>query len=113
MEILFIDLGIPATVEVTDLREIPPLLLKDFTVIPRQVSCLCEYVDSVVQVTDSSGHGFPKKELSSWRWDYVLKVLPELKNKSSRVGFILETFEMAKTTIRIIEKSLYKCGISQ
>lgn len=61
MEILFIDLGIPATVEVTDLREIPPLLLKDFTVIPRQVSCLCEYVDSVVQVTDSSGHGFPQK----------------------------------------------------
>ncbi|XP_071359622.1 tudor domain-containing protein 7A isoform X2 [Trachinotus anak] len=36
MEILYIDLGVPATVEVTDLREIPPLLLKDFTIIPPQ-----------------------------------------------------------------------------
>ncbi|XP_056227991.1 tudor domain-containing protein 7A [Seriola aureovittata] len=36
MEILYIDVGIPATVEVTDLREIPPLLLKDFTIIPPQ-----------------------------------------------------------------------------
>ncbi|XP_034454399.1 tudor domain-containing protein 7A [Hippoglossus hippoglossus] len=36
LEILFIDLGIPATVEVTALREIPPPLLKDFTIIPPQ-----------------------------------------------------------------------------
>lgn len=41
MEILFIDLGIPATVEVTDLREIPPVFLKDFTIIPPQVSFCC------------------------------------------------------------------------
>lgn len=40
MEILFIDFGVPATVEVTDLREIPPPLLKDFAFIPPQVSCL-------------------------------------------------------------------------
>lgn len=40
MEILFIDLGVPATVEVTDLREIPPLFLQDLTIIPPQVSCL-------------------------------------------------------------------------
>ncbi|KAK2815923.1 hypothetical protein Q5P01_026390 [Channa striata] len=36
MEILFIDVGVQATVEVTDLREMPPLFLKDFTVIPPQ-----------------------------------------------------------------------------
>ncbi|XP_058495612.1 tudor domain-containing protein 7A isoform X2 [Solea solea] len=36
LEILFIDLGILATVEVTDLREIPPPLLKDFAIIPPQ-----------------------------------------------------------------------------
>uniref|UniRef100_A0A3P8S344 Tudor domain containing 7 a n=1 Tax=Amphiprion percula TaxID=161767 RepID=A0A3P8S344_AMPPE len=36
MEIVFIDFGVPATVEVTDLREIPPLFLKDFTLIPPQ-----------------------------------------------------------------------------
>lgn len=41
MEILFIDLGVQATVEVTELREIPPLLFKDFVIIPPQVSCLC------------------------------------------------------------------------
>uniref|UniRef100_A0AAQ5Z852 Tudor domain containing 7 n=1 Tax=Amphiprion ocellaris TaxID=80972 RepID=A0AAQ5Z852_AMPOC len=36
MEIVFFDFGVPATVEVTDLREIPPLFLKDFTLIPPQ-----------------------------------------------------------------------------
>lgn len=41
MEILFIDFGVPATVEVTDLREIPPVLNKDLIIIPPQVSCLC------------------------------------------------------------------------
>ncbi|XP_040041372.2 tudor domain-containing protein 7A isoform X1 [Gasterosteus aculeatus] len=36
IEILFIDLGVTATVEVTNLREIPPLLLNDFAIIPPQ-----------------------------------------------------------------------------
>uniref|UniRef100_A0A8C6LET7 Tropomodulin 1 n=1 Tax=Nothobranchius furzeri TaxID=105023 RepID=A0A8C6LET7_NOTFU len=36
MDVLFIDLGLPATVEITDLREIPPPFLKDFIVIPPQ-----------------------------------------------------------------------------
>lgn len=48
IEILFIDLGVPATVEVTDLREIPPLFLKNFTVIPPLVSCfVCVSVEGV------------------------------------------------------------------
>lgn len=38
MEILLMDFGVSATVEVTDLREIPLPFLKDFTVIPPQVS---------------------------------------------------------------------------
>lgn len=41
MEISVIDFGVPATLELTDLREIPPLLLKDFIIIPPQVSYLC------------------------------------------------------------------------
>ncbi|XP_040000859.1 tudor domain-containing protein 7A isoform X2 [Xiphias gladius] len=41
MEILFIDLGIQATVEVTDLREIPPVFCKDFTIIPPQAIKCC------------------------------------------------------------------------
>lgn len=38
MEILFIDLGLQATVEVTDLREIPPPVIQDLVVIPPLVS---------------------------------------------------------------------------
>ncbi|XP_041641263.1 tudor domain-containing protein 7B-like [Cheilinus undulatus] len=36
MELLFIDLGVQATVEVTDLREIPPVFVKDLSIIPPQ-----------------------------------------------------------------------------
>lgn len=50
MEILYIDLGVSATVEVTDLREIPPLLLKDFMIIPPQVTCFCGCMWVVVGV---------------------------------------------------------------
>ncbi|KAM4584761.1 tudor domain-containing protein 7A [Odontesthes bonariensis] len=38
IEILFIDLGVSATVEVTDLREIPPLFQNVFTFIPPQAN---------------------------------------------------------------------------
>ncbi|KAM3622695.1 uncharacterized protein V6R79_002113 [Siganus canaliculatus] len=41
MDILFIDMGISATVEVTELREIPPRFLKEFTIIPPQVTRCC------------------------------------------------------------------------
>uniref|UniRef100_A0A8C4DZA1 Tudor domain containing 7 a n=1 Tax=Dicentrarchus labrax TaxID=13489 RepID=A0A8C4DZA1_DICLA len=51
MEILFIDLGLPATVEVTDLREIPPLFLKDFTIIPPQ-AIKCRLADLTVPEGD-------------------------------------------------------------
>ncbi|XP_074521487.1 tudor domain-containing protein 7A isoform X2 [Halichoeres trimaculatus] len=37
MEILFIDLGVKAALEVTALREIPPVFMKDFILIPSQV----------------------------------------------------------------------------
>uniref|UniRef100_A0A671USH4 Tudor domain containing 7 a n=1 Tax=Sparus aurata TaxID=8175 RepID=A0A671USH4_SPAAU len=49
MEILFIDWGVPATVEVTALREFPPLLLQKFVIIPPQVRCLfCVHVSFFV-----------------------------------------------------------------
>ncbi|XP_035515275.1 tudor domain-containing protein 7A [Morone saxatilis] len=51
MEILFIDLGLPATVEVTDLREIPPPFLKDFTIIPPQ-AIKCRLADLTVPEGD-------------------------------------------------------------
>ncbi|XP_016890620.1 tudor domain-containing protein 7A isoform X3 [Cynoglossus semilaevis] len=65
MEILFIDLGISATVEVTDLREIPPPLLKDFIIIPPQ-AIKCQLVDLKVPEGDWS------PEVVMWVKDAVL-----------------------------------------
>ncbi|XP_068448627.1 tudor domain-containing protein 7A [Clinocottus analis] len=53
IEILFIDLGVPATVEVTDLREIPPLLIKNFTIIP-PLAIKCRLADVAVPEGDWS-----------------------------------------------------------
>nr|XP_046264610.1 tudor domain-containing protein 7A isoform X2 [Scatophagus argus] len=47
MEIFFTDLGVPATVEVTDLREFPPVFLKEFTIIPPQAT-KCRLADLAV-----------------------------------------------------------------
>ncbi|XP_074486805.1 tudor domain-containing protein 7A [Sebastes fasciatus] len=53
IEILFIDLGVPATVEVTDLREIPPPSLKNFTIIP-PLAIKCRLADVTVPEGDWS-----------------------------------------------------------
>ncbi|KAL3996204.1 potassium voltage-gated channel Shaker-related subfamily A, beta member 2 [Sarotherodon galilaeus] len=53
MEISFIDFGVPATLELTDLREIPPLLLKDFIIIPPQ-AIKCRLADLPVPEGDWS-----------------------------------------------------------
>ncbi|TNN64370.1 Tudor domain-containing protein 7B [Liparis tanakae] len=53
IEILYIDLGVPATVEITDLREIPPLVLKDFTSIP-PLAIKCRLADVRVPEGDWS-----------------------------------------------------------
>uniref|UniRef100_A0A3Q3DNF7 Tudor domain containing 7 a n=1 Tax=Hippocampus comes TaxID=109280 RepID=A0A3Q3DNF7_HIPCM len=46
IEVVLIDLGVMATVEVTELREIPPLFLQDFALIPPQVCLLGEVPSS-------------------------------------------------------------------
>ncbi|XP_042340663.1 tudor domain-containing protein 7A isoform X2 [Plectropomus leopardus] len=51
IEIFFIDLGVSATVEVTDLREIPPLFLKSFTIIP-PLAIKCRLADVTVPEGD-------------------------------------------------------------
>ncbi|KAM8772193.1 tudor domain-containing protein 7A [Acanthopagrus schlegelii] len=53
MEILFIDWGVPATVEVTALREFPPLLLQKFVIIPPQAT-KCRLADLDVPQGDWS-----------------------------------------------------------
>uniref|UniRef100_A0A3P8N9D7 Tudor domain containing 7 n=1 Tax=Astatotilapia calliptera TaxID=8154 RepID=A0A3P8N9D7_ASTCA len=53
MEISVIDFGVPATLELTDLREIPPLLLKDFIIIPPQ-AIKCRLADLPVPEGDWS-----------------------------------------------------------
>ncbi|XP_041789848.1 tudor domain-containing protein 7A [Chelmon rostratus] len=65
MEILFIDFGVPATVEVTDLREIPPVLNKDLIIIPPQ-AVKCRLADLTVPEADWS----PKAVL--WMKEAVL-----------------------------------------
>ncbi|XP_070841564.1 tudor domain-containing protein 7A [Chaetodon trifascialis] len=65
MEIVFTDLGVPATVEVTDLREFPPVFLKDLTIIPPQ-AVKCRLADLAVPEGDWS----PKAVL--WLKDAVL-----------------------------------------
>ncbi|XP_071390141.1 tudor domain-containing protein 7A [Centroberyx affinis] len=51
MDVLFVDLGVPASVEVTELREIPPPFLSDFTVIPPQ-AIKCRLADLTVPAGD-------------------------------------------------------------
>ncbi|KAM7393995.1 hypothetical protein PAMP_020824 [Pampus punctatissimus] len=58
VEIFFSDLGVPATVEVTELREIPPLFLKDFTIIPPQAIKCC-----LADLTVPEGDWSPKAVL--------------------------------------------------
>uniref|UniRef100_A0A3B5B2U2 Tudor domain containing 7 n=1 Tax=Stegastes partitus TaxID=144197 RepID=A0A3B5B2U2_9TELE len=65
MEIVFVDFGVPATVEVTDLREIPPLFLKQLTLIPPQ-AIKCRLADLTVPEGDWS------QEAVLWLKDAVL-----------------------------------------
>ena len=37
MDVVFIDLGVSSSIEVTELREVPPPFLTDLTVLPAQV----------------------------------------------------------------------------
>uniref|UniRef100_A0A8C4E073 Tudor domain containing 7 a n=1 Tax=Dicentrarchus labrax TaxID=13489 RepID=A0A8C4E073_DICLA len=80
MEILFIDLGLPATVEVTDLREIPPLFLKDFTIIPPQVSCFSVCCGSKSTLIFNQANG----------WRSIFSSLPSLYNALFQVRHVLE-----------------------
>lgn len=53
IEIFLIDFGVTVTVEVTELREIPPPLLKDLIIIPPQVSQMYG-IECVFAVSNSS-----------------------------------------------------------
>uniref|UniRef100_A0A3Q2ZNC6 Tudor domain containing 7 a n=1 Tax=Hippocampus comes TaxID=109280 RepID=A0A3Q2ZNC6_HIPCM len=67
IEVVLIDLGVMATVEVTELREIPPLFLQDFALIPPQ-AIKCRLVDVTVPEGDWS------LEIVSWLKNAVLGV---------------------------------------
>ncbi|XP_068178460.1 tudor domain-containing protein 7A [Antennarius striatus] len=88
MELLFIDFGVPATVEVTELREIPPGLLKEFTVIPPQAT-KCRLAD----VSNSEGDWSP--DIILWVKDRILgrencniKVMKLDKHKDQRLAYV-------------------------
>ncbi|XP_070684167.1 tudor domain-containing protein 7A [Pempheris klunzingeri] len=83
MEILFIDLGVPATVEVTDLREVPPLLCKDFTIIPPQ-AIKCRLADVTVPEGDWSPDAVQwLKEAIMGSEDCKMKILKLDQDKES------------------------------
>ncbi|XP_034386971.1 tudor domain-containing protein 7A isoform X2 [Cyclopterus lumpus] len=88
IEILFIDLGVQATVEVTDLREIPPLFLKDFTVIP-PLAIKCRLADVTVPEGDWSPEAvlwLKKAVLGSE--DCKMKILKLDQHKEGRLVYM-------------------------
>ncbi|XP_041838081.1 tudor domain-containing protein 7A isoform X2 [Melanotaenia boesemani] len=88
IEILFIDLGVSATVEVTDLREIPPLFLRDFTMIPPQV-IKCRLADLSVPDREWSHEAILwLKELVLGAEDCKMKILKQEKYNEDKVVLI-------------------------
>ncbi|GAA6232649.1 tudor domain-containing protein 7A-like [Lates japonicus] len=88
MEILFIDLGIPATVEVTDLREIPPVFLKDFTIIPPQ-AIKCRLADLKIPEGDWSPEAVVwVKEAVLGSEDCKMKILKLDEHKRDRLVYM-------------------------
>ncbi|XP_029020138.1 tudor domain-containing protein 7A isoform X2 [Betta splendens] len=85
MEISFIDIGVSATVEVTDLREIPPPLLKDSVIIPAQ-AVKCRLADLPIPDDDWS----PKvvqwlKETVLGSEDCTIKIVKLEEHKGNRL----------------------------
>ncbi|TRY85751.1 hypothetical protein DNTS_031927 [Danionella cerebrum] len=69
LDILFLDLGVPASLEVSELREIPPIFLKELITIPPQaVKCLLE------ELTGDRGVWPPEAVL--WLRETVLNKAP-------------------------------------
>ncbi|XP_054897717.1 tudor domain-containing protein 7A isoform X3 [Poeciliopsis prolifica] len=77
MEILFTDLGIPATVTFTDIREIPQRFLKDFIIIPPQ-AVKCRLADLAIPEEGWSREPF-------LLLNETLRAAKELKMKISKV----------------------------
>ncbi|XP_068583840.1 tudor domain-containing protein 7A isoform X2 [Cebidichthys violaceus] len=88
IEILFIDFGVPATVEVTDLREIPHLFLKNLSVIP-PLAIKCRLADVAVPERDWS----PEvvlwvKEAVLGSEDCKMKILKVDQHKEDRLVYM-------------------------
>ncbi|KAM8879216.1 tudor domain-containing protein 7A [Spinachia spinachia] len=88
IEILFMDLGVTATVEVTDLREIPPLLVKYFTIIPPQ-AIKCRLADVPVPEGDWSPEAVLwVKEAVMGSKDCKMKILKLEQHKEDRLVYM-------------------------
>nr|XP_061791473.1 tudor domain-containing protein 7A-like [Nerophis lumbriciformis] len=85
IEVVLIDLGVPATVEVTELREIPPLFIRDFTLIPSQ-AIRCRLADVDVPEEDwSPDVVFWLKNAVLGVEDCKMKILKLEENKMGRL----------------------------
>nr|XP_057921530.1 tudor domain-containing protein 7A [Doryrhamphus excisus] len=78
VEVVLVDLGVPATVEITELREIPPLFIKDFTLIPPQ-AIKCRLADVTLP------EGVWSIDAVSWLKNAVLGV-KDCKMKICKLG---------------------------
>ncbi|XP_056265628.1 tudor domain-containing protein 7A isoform X2 [Pseudoliparis swirei] len=88
IEILYIDLGVPATVEVTDLREIPPIFLKVFTIIP-PLAIKCRLADVRVPEGDWSPEAvlWLKKAVMGSE-DCTMKIMKLDQHKGGRLVYM-------------------------
>ncbi|KAM9856959.1 tudor domain-containing protein 7A [Aulostomus maculatus] len=103
IEVLFMDLGVPATVEVTELREIPPLLIKDFTVIPPQ-AIRCRLADLTVPEGDWSPEAVLwVKETVLASHDCKMKIAKLDKHKGDR---LVHMYLFIETDSQDLDKSI-------
>uniref|UniRef100_A0A671UWF5 Tudor domain containing 7 a n=1 Tax=Sparus aurata TaxID=8175 RepID=A0A671UWF5_SPAAU len=98
MEILFIDWGVPATVEVTALREFPPLLLQKFVIIPPQAT-KCRLADLAVPQGDWS------PEAVLWVKEVVLRS-EDCKMKVTYSDWLVYMYLFIGTDSQQLEKSI-------
>ncbi|XP_078021949.1 tudor domain-containing protein 7A [Epinephelus lanceolatus] len=88
IEILYIDLGVSATVEVTDLREIPPLFVKSFIIIP-PLAIKCRLADVTVPEGDWSPEAVLwVKEAVLGSEDCKMKILKLDQHKGDRLVYM-------------------------
>ncbi|XP_005799697.1 tudor domain-containing protein 7B [Xiphophorus maculatus] len=82
LDILFVDVGVQASVEVFELREIPPLFLRDLVSIPPQAvkCCLADLAVSVGSWSSDAVQWLREKVLNTSDWSMKVAKVDETKH---------------------------------